>query len=223
MTTSQKYRFLIADDHPIFRSGIKALLEQISNFEVVAEAHNGREVLSLMERHDVDVIIMDIKMPDMNGIEATELVRKRFPQVSILALSMHDEERYIFEMLQAGAQGYILKNTGKQELVTAVNTLAKGESYFSPEVSSKLLHQFIRRRDSEAATERTGFAPITKREKEVLRLICAEYTNPEIAERLSISRRTVDTHRKNLLHKLGVKNTVGLIKYAMQHGLIEEF
>jgi DNA-binding NarL/FixJ family response regulator len=164
---------------------------------------------------------MDIKMPEMNGIEATEEIIKLHPNTKVLAISMFDEQRYIVKMLQAGALGYVLKNTGKNEMVNAINSIMAGESYFSQEVSNIMMSQFMTRGGLNQTLEPKNDITLTKRETEIIRMISEELTNSEIADRLGISSRTVDTHRRNLLQKLDVKNTAGLVKYAMVNHLLE--
>ncbi|MDX2001182.1 MAG: response regulator transcription factor [Chitinophagales bacterium] len=215
----KKIKILIVDDHPMIRHGIKSLLDG-DQYEVSDEASNGEEALQKLARAKFDLVIMDIKMPEMNGIEATEEIVKRYPDVRVLAISMYDEQRYIMKMLQAGAMGYVLKNTGKQELMTAVNTVMQGESYFSQEVSSIMMSQFMTRKPVQTENAKLDIT-LTKRETEIIRLIAEELTNSEIADRLGISPRTVDTHRRNLLQKLDVKNTAGLVKYAIQHNILD--
>lgn len=217
----EKIRILIVDDHPMIRHGIKSLLNDEENISLIDEASDGKEAIEILSKTPYDLIIMDIKMPEMNGIEATEHIHKNFPDTKILAISMYDEQRYIVKMLQAGALGYILKNTGKQELLNAIDTVMRGESYFSQEVSSIMMSQFMSRKGSGFADVAKPEVPLTKRETEIIRLISEELTNSEIADKLGISPRTVDTHRRNLLQKLDVKNTAGLVKYALQHHLLE--
>lgn len=214
-------RILIVDDHPMIRHGIKSLLSDEDNISLIEEASDGKEAINRLGSTSYDLIIMDIKMPEMNGIEATEHIHKTYPDTKILAISMYDEQRYIVKMLQAGALGYILKNTGKQELLNAIDTVMRGESYFSQEVSSIMMSQFMSRKGSGLTDITKPEVPLTKRETEIIRLISEELTNSEIAEKLGISPRTVDTHRRNLLQKLDVKNTAGLVKYALQHHLLE--
>ena len=172
--------------------------------------------------HDkVDVILMDIDMGQSSGIDTTAIVRDRYPQTHVLVLSMHSDINYIVSVLDAGATGYVLKNTGKDELLTAIKTVAGGDTYYSSQVSSRLVeHLHSRKRITNPQS--SGSIPLTKREVEVLRLIASEYSNPEIAEKLFISIRTVDTHRRNLIEKLGVKNTAGLVKYAIKNELLDD-
>lgn len=210
-------KVLIADDHRVFRDGIKALLEKCEDIEVVAEASDGDEVLTKLKDLQVDVIIMDLDMGNTNGIETTQLVKEHFPTVNILVLSMHGTHNYILRVLDAGAIGYILKNAGKDELVTAIRSVSNGDSYFSREVSTTLIEHLHKPSGNRKKNEKL---PLTDRETEILKLIAQEYSNPEIADKLFISIRTVDTHRRNLLEKLKVKNTAGLVKYAIKEGLV---
>lgn len=217
----EKIKILIVDDHPMIRHGIKSLLGDEPSINVAAEAGNGLEAIEVVDKEAFDLIIMDIKMPEMNGIEATEIILANHPHLKVLAMSMYDEQRYIVKMLQAGALGYILKNTGKQELLNAIHTVMDGESYFSQEVSSIMMSQFMSRKSTGYVDTSKPDINLTKRETEIIRMISEELTNSEIADKLGISPRTVDTHRRNLLQKLDVKNTAGLVKYAIQHNILE--
>lgn len=209
-------RVIVADDHKVFRDGIESILEDVDNIEVIGQAEDGREVLEKLKSVEPDVILMDISMGGANGIETTELVKKAYPQIHVLALSMHDETDYIIKMLDAGASGYLLKDAGSDEMIKAIKTVAKGEKYYGQQVSAALIEHMTA---AGKKKEKRSNIPLTNRETEVLQLITNEFTNPEIAEKLFISIRTVDTHRRNLLEKLGVKNTAGLVKYALKNGL----
>lgn len=212
---------LIVDDHKIIRDGIKSLLEGAPNIQIVGEASNGIEGIQFYQEHPVDVIIMDIRMPEMGGIEATQFLTDNYPGVKILALTMHDEEAFISKMLQAGASGYLLKNVGKEELITAINKIYKGENYFSLDVATKMMTKFMSSKSlPDKDIEDGEELQLTKREIEVIKLIAEGLTSQDIAERLFISPRTVDTHRRNLLQKLNVKNTAELIKYAIKHNIV---
>ena len=224
-------RIIIADDHKLVREAIKALLaEGADNIEVAGEATDGREAIGLLEKGEADLVLMDIDMPGMNGIEATGLIKERFPGVKVLMLSMMENEQYLADALRAGATGYVLKSAGHKELLHAIGTVAGGEEYFSADVVKMLL-----RKSQSAPAEAmnapgafAGHAPdqplpaaISPRELEVLRLIAQGYTNAQIAEMLFNSRRTIETHRQNLLEKTGANNTATLILYAVSHGLLE--
>jgi len=212
-----KIKVLIADDHKIIRVGLRGLIELSKDIEVVAEAENGTQVIELVKKVEVDVVLMDIDMGHTSGIETTQKLKKEHPEINVLGLTMHEEQEYIVEMLEAGASGYLLKNTGMDELLTAIRTAAKGDSYFSHQVSTTLLQAITQKKTFPTFKNHNG--PLTEREIEVLQLIAREFSNGEIAEKLFISIRTVDTHRRNLLEKLQVKNTAGLVKYAMEKGL----
>jgi DNA-binding NarL/FixJ family response regulator len=214
-------KILIADDHQMFRDGLKSLLEKESNIEIVGEAENGQEVLDFVKDHEVNLVLMDINMDGMNGIEATQQLKKNHPNTQVLVLSMHSETSYILTMLDAGAKGYILKNAGRDEMIRAIKVVAEGNTYYSSQVSNKIIEQLSAKKKVKKLSSSIQDMPLTEREIEVLLLISQEYSNPEIAEKLFISIRTVDTHRRNLLDKLGVKNTAGLVKYAIKKGLID--
>jgi len=212
---------LIVDDHKILRDGIKAILHGNKNIHIVGECEDGILVIDFVEKHKVDVILMDIKMPQQNGIETTKKILKKYPNIKILALSMHNEEAYIINMLKAGASGYILKNTGEIELLEAINKVFAGEIYYSLEVANVVMSKYV---NSSLKAKSTNFEisvdDLTKREKEIIVHIASELTNQQISEKLFISPRTVDTHRRNLLQKLGVKNTAGLVKFAMSNNML---
>lgn len=217
MSEGKHINVFIVDDHQIVRDGVKALLKSTEGIKIVDEAPNGKEALKLIQpiHEDIDVVIMDITMPEMDGVTATRHILKEYPAIKVLALSMHDDENHLISMLQEGALGYVLKTTGKSELVHAINRVAAGQSYFDRGASGKLLDYLSNK------NKRKGIADneLTPREKEVLSLIAEELTNAEIAEKLFLSPRTIDTHRRNLLQKLNVKNTAGLVKYAIKHEL----
>jgi len=209
---------MIADDHRVFREGIVSILENAGEIKVIAQAQDGKEVMEKLKQLKPHLILMDISMGGAGGIETTRLVRQQYPDIKILVLSMHSESSYIVKMLEAGASGYLLKDAGSAELINAIKAVAEGHTYFSSHVSATLVDQLVK---GKKPAERKDGIPLTKREVEVLRLIAEEYSNPEIAEKLFISTRTVDTHRRNLLEKLELKNTAGLVKYAIKHGLVE--
>lgn len=212
----KKIKILIADDHKMFREGLTELLNKEHDLEVIGDTESKAEIHELMQHLQVDVILMDVDMGDFNGIDLTMEIKTNYPDINILAVSMHGDKSYIVKMLEAGAKGYILKNAGKQEMVNAIHTVANGNTYFSNQVSAKLIEHITDPRAS--IKNKTQDTPLTDREIEVLKLIADEYSNAEIAEKLFISIRTVDTHRRNLLDKLAVKNTAGLVKYAIQKG-----
>ena len=215
----------IADDHQLFIEGIKALLRDVESIKIIGEAENGEVLLRLMERTPCDVVLMDINMPVLGGMDTTRRLREKYPDVKVLALTMFDDTLHISEMIKAGASGYLLKNAGKEELVNAITRVARGEKYVSNEVSVKIIEKMFTGDPAAVATPQPGpvrKAELTRRELEIIRLIAKEHTNNEIAAILNNSPMTIITHRKNLLRKIGVKNTAGLIKYAMNHGLLDE-
>lgn len=213
-----KTKIIIADDHKIFLDGLHALLSTQSAVEVVATAENGQLLLSALEKHPADVVLMDYNMPILDGLECTRQVRERFPKVKILVLSMHSTPGHIQKILKAGAHGYLLKNTGKDELLKAIASVQGGANYYSAEVTNTIM-QGLQKKADNAASYQIG--ALTEREKEVLILIAEEKTTVEIAEELHISKHTVETHRKNLISKLQVRNVTGLVKYAVQQGLVD--
>ena len=216
-------KVLLVDDHKIIRDGIRALLMGSKEIEIIGECEDGDEVVAFLSEKTADVVLMDINMKRMNGIEATSSVIAAFPDVKVIALTMHNEEGYVSKILKAGAVGYVLKNTGKAELVLAIQAVTEGKSYFGTEVAEIMMSKYLK--TTNKPKNPSGFLvtvdELTKREIEILKLIAEELTTTEMSEKLFISPRTVDTHRRNLLQKLGVKNTAGLVKFALQNGLIE--
>ena len=211
----EKTNIIIADDHQLFRNGLKILLDAFSDFEVVGEASNGEEYLKVLEHTQADIALMDINMPEMDGIEATRRGVKLCPGTSVIALSMYAEEEYYYKMVDAGAKGFLLKDSDISEVREAIMTVRKGGSYFSQELLYHVI-QKIKHRESESRS-----ANLSKREKEILLKICEGLSNQEIAESLFISKRTVDKHRANLLGKTNSKNTASLILFAIKNKLIE--
>lgn len=216
----EKTTILVADDHQMVRKGIITLLSDVEELEVVAEAGTGAQVLRYLKDNHVDIVLMDILMPGMNGIETTRHITDKYPDTKVLAISMYDEYDYIQSIIKAGARGYILKDTEKDELVLAIKKLLENKNYYSDKVLTKITTKVALERRAEEG--RIDYEPtLTKREIEVIKLVAKEYSNQEIADLLNVSNRTVDTHKRNLLKKLKVKNVVGLVKYAIKHNLIE--
>lgn len=211
-------KILLVDDHDIVRDGIRALLDSEVGFNIVAEAVNGVQALEACKEHDIHLAVMDINMPEMNGIEATEQIKEQHPDVKVLALTMMDEDEHIRNMIKAGASGYILKSSDKDEFIDAITTILDGRHYFSEDTTKRVMMDLVQ---SSAQQDEPDPAQITPREREVLELIVDEYTNQQIADELNISIRTVDAHRRNLLEKTGAKNTAGLVTYAIRHDLVE--
>lgn len=206
---------VIADDHQLFRNGLKILLDAFSEFTVVGEAGNGEEVVNIVKNCGCELLLMDINMPVMDGIEATRRCIKIKPDLKVIALSMYGEEDYYYRMVDAGAKGFLLKDSDINEVKDAILTVAAGGNYFSQQLLHNVI-QKIKTRDTE-----TRMANLSKREKEILLKICEGLSNQEIADSLFISKRTVDKHRANLLSKTGSKNTASLILYAIKNKLIE--
>ena len=206
---------VLADDHQIVREGVRALLKGVHDLKLVGEAADGREALRLVEQLRPNVLIADLMMPILPGFELTRLVRRRTPQTQVVVLSMHADVPYVLEALRAGAAAYVVKDAGADELVAAVRAAAAGERYLSPPLSEKTLGNFGRHGDPPA----DPFETLTAREREVLRLTSDGLSGAAVAEQLYISPRTVETHRANIMRKLGVKNQKELIRYSVQRGL----
>jgi DNA-binding NarL/FixJ family response regulator len=211
----EKIKVLVADDHKIVRVGLRGMLNLQADIIVVGEAEDGPGIFEAVSKQVIDVILMDIDMGATNGIDTTRQIKSRYPDIRIIGITMHEEQQQIVAMLQAGASGYLLKNVGPEQLAAAVRSVADGNNYFSPEVSATLLQVFTRAQRPQQLNQ-----SLTQRETEVLRLIAQEFSNQEIADKLFISVRTVDTHRRNILDKIQAKNTAGMVKYAIQHQLI---
>lgn len=211
----EKIRIALADDHQLFRNGLKILLSGYNEFEVIAEASNGGELLGILENTIPDIVLMDISMPEMDGIEATARLARQAPGTRVIALSMYGEEEYYYKMLDAGAKGFILKDSDITEVHDAIIAVHKGGNFFSQELLYHVIKR-IKNREQEVKS-----SSLSKREKEILLKICEGLSNHEIADALFISKRTVDKHRANLLAKTGSKNTASLILYAIKNRLIE--
>ncbi|TET81574.1 response regulator transcription factor [candidate division TA06 bacterium] len=216
----KKVRTFLAEDHTIVRKAIRALLEKEAGIEVVGEASTGFETVSQCEVLKPDVVLMDISMPDMNGVEATRQIIKTSPKTKVVVLSVHKEQQYIFPALRAGARGYVLKDDIVEDLLVAINVVAKGNSFFSPTIQDHLLRDYIR--TGEDAQQVLKPDPLTPREKQILQLIAEEHTNKRIAAKLNISLKTVQAHRTNIMEKLDIHSAAGLTKYAIATGLIEK-
>jgi len=207
-------RLIIADDHEIFRKGLRIILNELDEVKVIAEAQNGNEVFEILKHHEADLILMDIRMPVMDGIEATRKMTEKYPDVKVIALTMFEEISYFNQMIEAGAQGFLLKKTNKDELQRAINQVMEGENYFSEEFISNV------NRTQRPASRIAGIE-LTDREQEVLELICKGMSNAEISKFLGVSARTVDGHRAHLLEKTGAKNSPHLVMFAIKNGLIK--
>ena len=209
-------RILIADDHPIVRSGVRKVLDAKPDLEVVAEAEDGAEAVEKALREDVHLVILDVSMPRMTGIQAAAELNKRKPELRVLMLSMYDSEQFLFEALKAGASGYVLKSSADEDLVEACRKAMRGESFLYPSAVTALVRDYVER-----GGDGEHFDVLTPRELEVLKLIAEAHTSKEIAQQLFISVKTVERHRQNILDKLGMRDRVELTRYAIRRGLIQ--
>ena len=214
--TDQKIRVLIVDDHTVVRSGVRLLLEIEPDIVVVGEARDGHEAIALTETLQPDVVLMDIAMPEMDGMAATRQIKAASPQVNILGLTMHRVDEYFFEMLKAGASGYILKGADTSDLINAVRVVYQGGVFLYPTMAQRLVQDYLQR-----VKEDADFGPaLSPREREILQMLAQGYSSKEIAEKLVISPSTVHTHRSNLMSKLGLTTRHELIQFAREHGLV---
>ena len=208
-------RILIADDHGIVRSGLRLLLERQPDMEVIAEAADGVDAVEMALRERPDLCILDVQMPRMTGLQATRQIKSHAPEVTVLMLSMHADERYLFEALKAGASGYVLKAEADQDLVAAARAVGRGEAFLTNAAERSLIRAWMED-DSSGPRE-----PLTPREQEVVKLIAEAHTNVQIAELLHLSEKTIESHRANVLRKLGMRDRVQLVRYAIRRGLVE--
>jgi DNA-binding NarL/FixJ family response regulator len=212
-------RILLVDDHTILREGVRALLAGESDIVVVGEAGDGQEALEKVEALRPDIVLMDMVMPGMNGLEATGHIKRRHSDVKVLILSMYDDDEYVQQVIQAGASGYLLKGMAADDLILAIREVHAGSSFLNPAIAAKLIEDYVRRVRGEA--EGAGEEPLTAREREVLKLIAEGNTNQEIADVLHLSRKTVESHRANIMRKLDLHDVTELVKYALRTGLIQ--
>jgi two-component system, NarL family, response regulator NreC len=220
--SGEKIRVVLVDDHTILRAGLKIMLNAQPDIEVVGEASDGKQGILIAQQTLPNVVIMDITMPDMNGIEATQHIKKLQPETRVLILTMHENEAYLFQGLRAGASGYILKEAADTELISAIRIVQSGRFYLSPLAQSMMVDDYLQRVRSGASEERDSYNDLTEREREILKLIAEGFTNNQIAERLIISPKTVDTHRTHIMDKLNLHSRAELVKYAMRRGLLED-
>jgi len=209
-------RVLLADDHTLVRAGFRALLQSLGDVEIVAEAGDGNEALRLIEAHQPDVVLLDIAMPGLNGLEVAARVAQEFPSVRMIMLSMYANEEYVLQALRVGAAGYLLKDAGTSELELAVRAVARGDTYLSPPVSKPVIEDYVRRVSSQPGS----LDRLTPRQREVLQLIARGYSTKEIAHTLNISVKTVETHRTQLMNQLDIHDVAGLVRYAIRVGLV---
>ena len=218
MVSEQKqYRILLADDHVLIRHGIKNIIKKNDQLEVVGEVSNGKQLMSFLEDSEVDLIILDISMPDIGGMEAIGLVKNKYPWIKILMLTMHKNKQYFYSAMAAGADGYLMKDDSDEELLVAITKVLNGKSYISPYMTDDFADDVINMYRNE---RRTPFQELTKREKEILQLVVQGFTSKQMAGQLNLSQRTIDHHRSNLLRKFNRKNSVDLVNYAVRNGLV---
>ena len=213
-----RVRIVLADDHTVMRSGLKLLLERESDFSVVGEAQDGREVVRVVEEQSPDVVVMDVAMPNLNGIEATTRILDAYPRTAVIILSMHSDEGYVLRALKAGARAYLLKDSAESDLIAAVRKVKEGRTFFSPAISNLLVEDYVREIRNRGVED--SYELLTGRERELLQLLAEGKTTKEAAAYLQLSPYTVDTHRGNLMRKLNVNSLAELILYAVRKGII---
>ena len=211
-------RVVVADDHTIIRSGLRMLLEREAGFEVVGEASDGRQAVELAESLKPDVIMLDIGMPNLNGIEATRQIVQKLPRTRVVVLSMHSDESYVLKALKSGARGYLLKDSAESDILNAIRAVSEGKAYFSPEISKMLVEDYVREIRTRGVED--SYELLTSREREILQLIAQGKSNKEVAARLNLSLYTVETHRRNLQDKLNLHSLAELILYAVRKRVI---
>jgi DNA-binding NarL/FixJ family response regulator len=212
-------RILIADDHTMFVDGIESILASESDFKIIGRCYTGPEVLQFVTQEEPDILLLDVNLPGKNGIDVCKDLSVSHPNIKVLAISMFNEESFVSEILNNGAKGYILKNTGREELFKAIRTVSKGDSYFSKEVTETIMKGLMSSRKASSKTN-SSIPKLSRREKEVLKLIAQEFTTQEIADNLFISLKTVESHRSSLLSKLNARNSVGLVRIALENDLL---
>lgn len=220
MTDSSTIKILIADDHTMFVDGIHSILQNVKDIRVAGRCFDGPSVVEFVQSEVVDIILLDVNLPGMTGIEVCKQLSKSHPKVKVLAISMFNEESYVTEILNHGASGYILKNTGREELLKAIRTVYSGKSYFSKDVTQTIMKGLMNQRKASNKSEKF-YPKISRREREVLKLIAQEFTTQEIANQLFISLKTVESHRSSLLSKMNARNSAGLVRIAMENNLLD--
>ncbi|MBI4596029.1 MAG: response regulator transcription factor [Candidatus Tectomicrobia bacterium] len=218
MKKKEKIRLLLVDDHPIILEGIRACLAEHEDIEIIGEALNGEEAIQKATELSPDVVLMDISLPGMNGIEVTQFLQREVPQTKILAFTMYNSKQYVLSSIRSGARGYVLKDTSPSELVLAIKSIYVGGSFFSSRASQAVLEGFVKESETEEKSDKVA---LTKREKEVLTLIAQGVSNKEIANRLFVSVRTIETHREHIMSKLNVHTVAELTMYAIAKGLLQ--
>ncbi len=217
MKGSAPIRIILADDHEIFRDGFAGLFREDEEISLVADARNGVQLLAMIDQFKPDVVLTDIKMPEMDGVTATREIVRRFPTVNVIALSMFDDDAHVVEMLQAGALGYLLKNAHKKEIIEAIHVVHRGEAYYCSETSFRMARLIA----SRLPADKQARVQFSEKEKEVMQYICREYNNMEISAELHLSVRTIEGYRKSILEKSGARNMIGAVIYAIRQGIFE--
>lgn len=220
-TNRTSIRILIADDHTIVRQGIQKLLEAEDGIEVIGEASDGREAVAKCLELEPQLLLLDISMPGLNGLEAIRQIVRRSPKTRILVLSMHKNDAYVLEALRNGASGYLLKDSASEEIVTAIRAISRGESYLSPAISRLVIDDYLRLNRNGTDGKRTLYETLTNREREIFQLLAEGLKNHEVAERLHVSVKTVETHRAHIMEKLGLNNIAEMVKYAIEIGVVQ--
>lgn len=214
-------RIFLVDDHQLVRDGIKALLAGIPDIQIIGEASSGIELQEAIGRQQPDIILMDISLPDISGIDLTRILGQHYPGIKVLILSMYTNEDFVFNAMKAGARGYLPKNTSRKELLDAVYAIQDGQEFFSDSISKVILKRFLRQATQPEAETEESSQPLTGRELEILKLFAEEYNNKEISTRLEISIRTVESHKNHIVNKLGLKSTVEMVKFAIKNKIVE--
>jgi two-component system nitrate/nitrite response regulator NarL len=214
----KKIRLLLVDDHPVVRRGMRSCLEGIRHVEVVDEAVDGKEAVEKVKALSPDIVLMDIDMPVMNGLEATKILREEFPDTRVLILSIHTNKEYVLQIIRSGAQGYVLKDASPADLVRAIESVDSGEPFFSPDISQIVLNQYLEEAGADAAGDTVK---LTTRERQVLAMIAGGQSNKEMASELNVGVRTIETHRERVMNKLNIHSVAGLTKYAITNGIVK--
>ena len=214
----KKIKLLLVDDHPVVRRGMRSCLEGIRHVEVVDEAVDGKEAVEKVKALSPDIVLMDIDMPVMNGLEATKVLREEFPDTRVLILSIHTNKEYVLQIIRSGAQGYVLKDASPADLVRAIESVDSGEPFFSPDISQIVLNQYLEEAGADAAGDTVK---LTTRERQVLAMIAGGQSNKEMASELNVGVRTIETHRERVMNKLNIHSVAGLTKYAITNGIVK--
>lgn len=217
----KRIKVVIADDHRVVREGLRLLLQIEPGFSVCGDASDGDELLQLVRKSKPHVALVDISMPKRNGVQATLSIKEHFPQTKVLVLTMHENGEFVHQLIRAGADGYLLKDVDKGTLFAAIRAVAAGEKFFGPKVAQVMVRQFVKQAQTSRIVLEPRTNPLTKREVEILSLVVQGCTSKEIAEKLYLSIRTVNTHRTNIMHKLNIHDTAGLVRYGLQNGIVD--